>query len=92
MFSTELVTVAFQRGAFDAAATATTSQVFVGYCLGMLFLGVTTVVTNVFYGYGDTKITMDKNVLTLITCTPVYVASHRLIVTAELTGSEVKES
>lgn len=35
---------------------------------------------------------MDKNVLTLITCTPVYVASHRLIVTAELTGSEVKES
>lgn len=58
MFSTELVTVAFQRGAFDAAATATTSQVFVGYCLGMLFLGVTTVVTNVFYGYGDTKITM----------------------------------
>lgn len=58
LFSTELVTAAFQRGAFDAAATALTAQVFVGYCLGMLFLGVTTVITNVFYGYGDTKITM----------------------------------
>lgn len=58
MFSAELVTVAFQRGAFDATATALTAQVFVGYCLGMLFLGVATVVTNVFYGYGDTKITM----------------------------------
>lgn len=58
LFSTEMVTVAFQRGAFDVAATSLTSGVFVGYCLGMLFLGVTTVVTNVFYGYGDTKITM----------------------------------
>jgi len=58
LFSTELVTVAFQRGAFDASATSLTAGVFVGYSLGMLFLGVTTVVTNVFYGYGDTKITM----------------------------------
>jgi murein biosynthesis integral membrane protein MurJ len=58
LFSTELVTVAFQRGAFDASATSLTAEVFVGYCLGMLFLGVSTVITNVFYGYGDTKITM----------------------------------
>ncbi len=58
LFSTEMVTVAFQRGAFDASATSLTAEVFVGYCLGMLFLGVSTVITNVFYGYGDTKITM----------------------------------
>ena len=58
LFSTELVTVAFQRGAFDVAATTLTAQVFVGYCLGMLFIGINTVVTNTFYGFGDTKITM----------------------------------
>ncbi len=58
LFSEELVTVAFQRGAFDAAATAVTAGVFMGYSLGMLFLGISTSVTNVFYGYGDTKITM----------------------------------
>ncbi|MCR4766633.1 MAG: murein biosynthesis integral membrane protein MurJ [Saccharofermentans sp.] len=58
LFSEELVTVAFQRGAFDVAATKVTAGVFMGYCLGMLFLGISTTVTNVFYGYGDTKITM----------------------------------
>ena len=58
LFSEELVTVAFQRGAFDASATKVTAGVFMGYCLGMLFLGISTSVTNVFYGYGDTKITM----------------------------------
>ena len=58
LFSTELVTVAFQRGAFDASATSMTAGVFVGYCVGMPFLAFTTIVTNVFYGYGDTKITM----------------------------------
>ena len=57
-FSHDIVTVAFQRGAFDAKATLLTSGVFTGYCIGMFFWGVSAVVTNVFYGYGDTKITM----------------------------------
>ena len=57
-FSKELVTIAFQRGAFDASATELTAAVFLCYCIGMLFTGVTTVVSNVFYGYGDTKTTM----------------------------------
>ena len=35
---------------------------------------------------------LDENILTLITCTPVYVASHRLIVTAELTAREARVS
>ena len=58
LFSEELVAAAFQRGAFDKSATILTARVFVGYCLGMLFLGISTTVTNVFYGFGDTKITM----------------------------------
>jgi len=58
LFSKEMVTVAFQRGAFDASAVSLTSGVFTGYCIGMLFLGISTIVTNVFYGYGDTKTTL----------------------------------
>lgn len=33
----------------------------------------------------------DRSIITLITCTPKYVASHRLIVTAELTGRVLRE-
>lgn len=58
LFSEQLVTIAFQRGTFDASATSITAGVFSGYCLGLLFMGVSTSVTNVFYGYGDTRITM----------------------------------
>ncbi len=58
LYSNELVTIAFQRGEFDSAATAITSSVFVGYCLGMLSIGIGTVITNVFYGFGDTRITL----------------------------------
>ncbi len=57
-FSTELVTIAFQRGAFDASATTLTAQVFVGYSVGMLFIGLRTIISNVYYAFGDTKITM----------------------------------
>ena len=57
-FSENIVRVAFQRGAFDATATMLTAGVFTGYCVGMFFLGVSQIITNVFYGYGDTKLTM----------------------------------
>ena len=66
LFSEKLVIAAFQRGAFDTAATALTSEVFIGYCIGMLFTGVSSIVTNVFYGYGDTKITMRISVLSIL--------------------------
>ena len=58
LFSKQMVTVAFERGAFDSSATSVVTGVFAGYCIGMLFTGITTVISNVFYGYGDTKITM----------------------------------
>lgn len=33
----------------------------------------------------------DHATITLITCTPIYVATHRLIVTGELVGTQVRE-
>lgn len=66
LFSKELVTAAFQRGAFDAAATELTAGVFMGYCVGMLFVGIETVITNVFYGFGDTRITMYISIVQIV--------------------------
>lgn len=65
VFSTELVTVSFQRGAFDVSATALTSQVFVGYVLGMLPAAVSNILANVFYGFGDTKTAMYVSLLNI---------------------------
>ena len=58
LFAKKIVIIAFQRGAFDASATQLTATIFIGYSVGMLFIGLRTVISNVFYGYGDTKITM----------------------------------
>ncbi|MCC3351466.1 murein biosynthesis integral membrane protein MurJ [Ruminococcus albus] len=66
VFSSQLVSVAFERGAFDSSATEITAEVFVGYSLGMLFIGIASVVTNVFYGYGDTKITMNVSLIEIV--------------------------
>lgn len=66
LFSKNLVVAAFQRGAFDASAASLTAGVFAGYCIGMLFLGVTTVITNVFYGFGDTKISMYISIIEIV--------------------------
>lgn len=66
LFSNQIVTIAFQRGAFDSASAAITAQVFSGYTLGMLFIGLTTIITNVFYAYGDTKVTMCISVLDIV--------------------------
>ena len=66
LFSEDLVTVAFQRGAFDRSATELTASVFVGYSMGMLFLGIGTVITNVFYSHGDTKKTLYISIVEIV--------------------------
>jgi len=65
-FSEDLVTIAFQRGAFDEVATAMTSGIFAAYSLGMLFIGLSTIITNVYYSYGDTRITLLISILDII--------------------------
>lgn len=63
---------------------------------------ITTKKEDLTYKVTDTKVvtpddvsvlkgSKDKSVITLITCTPKYVDSHRLIVTAELTGRVLRE-
>lgn len=66
LFRVELVAVVFQRGSFTAESTQLTSGVFALYCLGLFFIASNTVITNLFYGYGNTKTPMIISIANLI--------------------------
>lgn len=66
LFRTELVSAVFQRGAFDASSTALTASVFALYCLGLFFIACNTVISNIFYGHGDTKTAMYISIANLV--------------------------
>lgn len=58
LFRLELVSAVFQRGAFGSDSTALTSGVFALYCLALFSDACNTVISNVFYGHGNTKTPM----------------------------------
>ncbi|MBQ1820387.1 MAG: murein biosynthesis integral membrane protein MurJ [Clostridia bacterium] len=66
LFRIELVAVVFERGSFSKASTAVTSGVFALYSLGLFFVASNTIVTDLFYGYGDTKTPMLISVASLV--------------------------
>ena len=66
LFRKELVTLAFQRGAFNYDSTVVTSNIFALYCIGLFFIASNTVISNVFYGYGDTNTAMKISVANLV--------------------------
>ncbi len=55
LFSRDLVVAVFERGAFQEESVTLTAGVFGFYSLGLLFVASATVVSNVFYGFGDTR-------------------------------------
>lgn len=65
-FSNDIVQVAFQRGAFNQVATRLTASVFAGYCIGMFFIGMSTILSNIFYAFGDVKITLHISIIDII--------------------------
>ena len=71
LFRTELVAAVFQRGSFTTESTALTSGVFALYSLGIFFIACNTVITNLFYGYGNTK-------------TPMYISIANLVINVVL--------
>ena len=66
LFRRELVSVVFQHGAFDASSTEITANVFALYSLGLLFIASSTVINNIFYGYGNTKTPMYISLVNLV--------------------------
>lgn len=58
LFRIELVSVVYQRGVFTAESTVLTADVFALYCIGLFFIAANTIITNFFYGYGNTTTPM----------------------------------
>ncbi len=56
--SKDIIAVAYQRGVFDAAATARTAPVFAYYIAGVMPFGVSNLMNRVFYARQDTKTPM----------------------------------
>lgn len=65
LFRQELVAAVFQRGAFNADSTNLTANVFCLYCLGLFFIACNDVLSNIFYGFGDTKTPMQISLVNL---------------------------
>lgn len=66
LFRTELVAAVFQRGAFTAESTAVTAGIFGLYSIGIFFIACNTVISNLFYGYGNTKTPMLISIANLV--------------------------
>lgn len=58
LFSSDIVSVVYERGVFNQESVNLTSGVFAFYCVGLFFVACNAVITNVFYAYGDTKTPM----------------------------------
>lgn len=63
LFSRDLVVAVFARGAFQEESVALTSGVFTFYSLGLLFVACSSVLSNVFYGFGDARTPLIISVL-----------------------------
>ena len=64
-FRIEIVSAVFQRGAFDVSSTTLTSSVFALYSLGLFFIACNGIISNIFYGHGDTKTPMYISIVNL---------------------------
>ncbi len=61
-----IVSVLFERGQFDARATAMTASALMFYSLGMVFYGYRDVLNKTFYSLQNTKTPMLNGVLTVL--------------------------
>ena len=66
LFSQDLVRAVFERGAFQEDSVALTAGVFTFYSLGLLFYASATVVTNIFYGFGDTRTPLNISLINMV--------------------------
>ncbi len=56
IYSKELISIAFMRGAFDYNSVSLTNVAFYGYAFGIILLPIREISTRVFYAFNDTKI------------------------------------
>ena len=65
IYSSDVVTIVFQRGSFQSTATDLTSNALTYYALGYAFIGIREIVIRGFYAIGDSKTPMYNGVLSV---------------------------
>lgn len=66
LYRYELVSVVFERGVFGKESVSSTAGVFSIYSIALFFISSNSVISNLFYGFGDTKTPMHISVANLI--------------------------
>jgi murein biosynthesis integral membrane protein MurJ len=66
LFSTEIIRVVFERGAFDQLSTQMTSLPLFIYSFGLLFFAIETILVILFFSMGDTKTPILVGILCVI--------------------------
>ncbi len=64
-YSTDLIRVVYERGAFSSGATGLTASALLFYSLGLAFLSVNTLITKVYYSLHDTKTAVKCSVISV---------------------------
>ena len=59
--STEIITVVFKRGSFDAVSVARTAPIFACYLVCLLFTAIRQTSSRMFYSYNDSKTPMKNS-------------------------------
>lgn len=65
ILSKQIVYIVYSRGAFDNSSVLSTSSVFLGYSIGMLFIGLKPIINNIFYSFEDTRKIMHISIITI---------------------------
>ena len=63
---TELISVVFKRGKFDAASVASTFNVFIFHISGLFFIAVNRIVSPAFYAQGNTKLPTLAGIISMV--------------------------
>lgn len=65
LFSSQIVTLLFQRGAFDITDTKLTSFALVGFSIGIIGMGMRELFNKAFYALNDTKTPMINGIIVI---------------------------
>lgn len=79
IFRREIISILYERGAFDSQATELTSIAFLCYSMGLIFFGANDFITKVFFAQGKMRIVMYASLVGVCSNVALNIVLARLI-------------